>query len=75
MCRRRKCWWFTWKLIRKCTGITIFKGGKECAAGEIFDDLHENLLESVNGNTLSKGGIECAAGENFDDLHEICCTI
>ena len=47
----------------------------ECAAGEIFDDLHENLLESVNGNTLAKGGIECATGENFDDLHEICCTI
>ena len=42
----------------------------ECATGENFDYLHENLLESVNVIHYRYPKGECAAGEKFDYLHE-----
>jgi len=35
--------------------IYISKGGMKCAAGEICDDLHKNLLERVKALHYPKG--------------------
>jgi len=43
------------KTLRKCKGNTLSKGEMECTAGEKFDYLHENLLESVQALHYPKG--------------------
>jgi len=68
MRRMQKFWWFTWKLIRKCSGITLSKGGIECGARENVDDLNEKIIRKCKRSLSGGGGRESAAGKTFDDL-------
>jgi len=49
---------------------TLSKGKMECAAGVIFDDLHENLLESVQALHYPKRKRSAPQAKKMDDSHE-----